>query len=336
MFHTLLTALTALLSVLSVMLLAVLLRRKKHIPPDIDAGLLKLTVDILIPCLIIDKILRTDAFSDIQNLLLPPLLGFSLTGVAVLLGLSVAWLLPARQTGLTNRKQKRTFAACVGLLNYGYVPIPLVAALFPNDDRTMGVLFLQYLGAEFSMWTIILITMQGKFGFKALRNILNAPIFAILIAVPLNLLGHSSLFSPFIGDYLLPCFGFLQESIHQIGLAAIPVSLLMVGLTVSELVNGEEIRQRWKTSIKTVFWSCLVRLIMMPSIFMMLAIFLPVTVEVKRVLVIHGAMGSAIFPIVLSRHYNGNPQTAFDTVISNTFVSLITLPLWIAVGLYWI
>jgi predicted permease len=44
-------------------------------------------------------------------------------------------------------------------------------------------------------------------------------------------------------------------------------------------------------------------------------------------------MGSAIFPIVLAKHYNGNTETAFDTVISNTLVSIITLPLWIAFGM---
>jgi len=50
-------------------------------------------------------------------------------------------------------------------------------------------------------------------------------------------------------------------------------------------------------------------------------------------MIIYGAMGSAIFPIVLSKHYNGNPQTAFDTVVSNMLVSVIVLPFWITAGL---
>jgi predicted permease len=316
------------------MLAAIFLRRTGRISADVDAGLLKLTVDVLIPCLIIDKVLKTNAFSNAQNLYLPPLLGFSLTCVAVLIGLAVAAFVPARQTGLATRKQKRTFAACVGLLNYGYVPIPLIAALFPNDDRTMGVLFLQYLGAEISVWTVVLIVLTGKFGTKAFWNILNAPILSILIAVPLNLLGHSPLIPAAVFDSILPFFQFLSDAVHAVGLGAIPISLLMVGLTISELVNGKAIQQRRRTAMKTAFWSVLVRLAVMPSIFMILAVTLPVTIEIKRVLVIHGSMGSAIFPIVLSRYYNGNPETAFDTVMSNTLVSLLTLPLWIAFGLY--
>jgi predicted permease len=44
-------------------------------------------------------------------------------------------------------------------------------------------------------------------------------------------------------------------------------------------------------------------------------------------------MGSAIFPMVLAKHYGGDPKTAFDTILSNSLLSVLTLPIWIAVGL---
>jgi predicted permease len=331
-FQTFSIALAAILSVLCIIFFAIVLRRTGRISPETDHGLLRLTIDLLIPCLIIDRILNTNAFSDVQNLWLPPLLGFSLTGLGILTGFLVT-LVPGWGTGLSAPQQKRTFAACVGLLNYGYIAVPLVDVLFQDNHRTMGVLFLQYLGAEVSVWTLVVFTMMGRLDLKLWRHLINGPILAVLIAVPLNLLGHSTLLPKEFHEYFVPCFGFLMWAIHQIGQTAIPISLMMVGLTITALIQHKEIQNRWRTTLKISFWSCLIRLLVMPIVFLMLAVCLPCTVEIKRVLVIHGAMGSAIFPIVLAKHYNGNTETAFDTIISNTLVSIITLPLWIAFGM---
>ncbi|MDR0705872.1 MAG: AEC family transporter [Planctomycetaceae bacterium] len=331
-FQTFSIALAAILSVLCIIFFAIVLRRTGRISPETDHGLLRLTVDLLIPCLIIDRILNTNAFSDVQNLWLPPLLGFSLTGLGILTGFAVTFL-PSWGTGLSTPQQKRTFASCVGLLNYGYIAVPLVDVLFQDNHRTMGVLFLQYLGAEVSIWTLVVFTMMGRLDLQLWRHLLNGPIFAILIAVPLNLVGHSTLLPEEFHEYFVPCFGFLMWAIHQIGQTAIPISLMMVGLTITALIQHKEIQNRWRTTLKISFWSCLIRLLAMPTIFLTLAVCLPCTIEIKRILVIHGAMGSAILPIVLAKHYNGNIETAFDTIMSNTFVSIITLPLWIAFGM---
>jgi len=51
------------------------------------------------------------------------------------------------------------------------------------------------------------------------------------------------------------------------------------------------------------------------------------------VVVIQAAMPSAIFPIVLARHYAGSPATAMVVALSTSAVSLVTIPLWIPAGL---
>lgn len=332
MLHTFSIALTTILSVLCVILFAILLRRFGRVAPETDHGILRLVIDLLFPCLIFDRILHTDAFSDVQNLWLPPLIGFGMTAIGILIGFAIS-ALPSAKTGLSTWKQRRTFAACVGLLNYGYVPIPLISALFPDDDRIMGVLFLMYLGAEISVWTLVLFSMLGRLDSKSWRHTINGPILAILISVPLNLIGNGSSILRSSFDYLAPCFEFFLSAVKQIGQAAIPISLIMVGLTITELIHLKEIQGRFKTATKISFWSCLIRLAVMPTIILVLAVLLPCTIEIKRVMIVYGAMGSAVFPIVLSRHYKGNMETAFDTVMSNTLLSVLTLPFWIAFGL---
>lgn len=335
MLHTFSIALSAILSVLCVILFAILLRRTGRIMPETDHGILRLVIDLLFPCLIFDRIIKTDAFADIQNLWLPPLIGFGMTALGILIGFAFA-ALPSSQTGLTTWKQRRTFAACVGVLNYGYVPIPLVETLFPDNASVMGVLFLGYLGAELSVWTLVVFSMMGRFNAKSWRHLINGPILAILLTVPLNLLGNSSFVPAAFFEHVAPCFDFFLKAVHMIGQAAIPISLMMIGLTIAELLHRKEIVKRLGTARKIAFWSCLIRLLIMPALTLLVVWVLPCTQDIKRVMVVYGAMGSAVFPIVLSKHYNGNTETAFDATMSNTLLSILTLPFWIALGIKYV
>jgi predicted permease len=297
-----------------------------------EQPLLRLTVDLLLPCLIFDRVLKTDAFSNPQNLWLPPLLGFSLVAIGILAGLCVA-LLHTKYNGLETWTQRRTFAGCVGNYNYGFIPIPLVIAMFPGDTRTLGVLFVQNLGVEIAVWTILLFTLLGKADRKSLRHLINAPSIAIILAVVLNLLGNSRFVPDAFHVHVAPCFDFLLMAIHLLGAASIPLSIILIGTIFADHFHRATIRERLSSTLKIAFWSILLRLVVLPAMFVTLAVWLPCTDEIRRVLVIHGAVGSAIFTMALAKHYGGDPKTAFDTILSNSLLSVVTLPLWIAFGL---
>jgi predicted permease len=63
-----------------------------------------------------------------------------------------------------------------------------------------------------------------------------------------------------------------------------------------------------------------------------LAKFLPCSIELKRVILLQGAMPSAVLPIVLAKHYGGDPRTALQVVIGTSLAGLVTIPLWIDFG----
>jgi len=44
-------------------------------------------------------------------------------------------------------------------------------------------------------------------------------------------------------------------------------------------------------------------------------------------------MPAAVFPIVMARHYGGDPATAMRVVIGTSVVGLATIPLWIRFGM---
>ena len=333
MLHTFSVALAAVLSIFCIVGTGIFFRRSGRLTPETEQPLMRLTVDLLLPCLIIDRVLKTDAFvSNPQNLWLPPLLGFSLVAVGILFGLGIAFL-PTRFNGLKTWKQRRTFAGCVGNYNYGFIPIPLVIALFPGDDRILGVLFVQNLGVEIAVWTTVLFTLMGKVDRKSFRHLINAPSLAIILSVSLNLLGNSRFVPGAFHEHIAPSFDFLLMAIHLLGAAGIPLSIILIGAIFADHFRREEIKERLPTTLRIAFWSILIRLVLMPAIFVALAIGLPCTVEIKKILIIHGAVGSAIFTMALAKHYGADPKVAFDTILSNSLLSILTLPIWIAVGM---
>jgi predicted permease len=52
--------------------------------------------------------------------------------------------------------------------------------------------------------------------------------------------------------------------------------------------------------------------------------------------VIEAAMPAGILPIVIARHYGGQPLTAVQVVVATTVVGLLVIPLWLRVGLAWV
>jgi predicted permease len=105
----------------------------------------------------------------------------------------------------------------------------------------------------------------------------------------------------------------------------------MVGVTLASYLTG--IGALIRPSI--TFPSIALRLGILPVLILCAARWLPLPVELKRVLVIQAAMPSGVFPIVLARHYGGQPLTAVQIVLGTTALGILTIPLWLRVGLAW-
>lgn len=303
--------LNAVLPVFLLVGIGMALRRVNWLTEQADASLLSVVINVLSPCLILDAILHNEALRRPANVLLPPLIGF----VTLALGVLVArcFVNPA---GLTDAKAGRTFAAVTGIYNYGFVPIPLAVSLFDRD--TVGVLFVFNLGVEIGIWTVGLLAMQG-FGARIdWRKLLNAPLVAIILALVLNSFGAGE---------KLPTFAL--KSFAMLGQCAIPMSILLIGATIYERMH--EFHANY--GVRVISVAALVRLGVVPCLFVLLARFLPCSIELKRVLILQAAMPAAIFPIVMAKHYGGDTATALRVVIGTSALGLLTIPLWIRLGM---
>lgn len=290
------------------------LRRRGLLTHAADESLLRLVVGILYPALVFQSVVANPAARDPGNLATAPVLGFA--GIAI--GFAVG-ALAARLGGLRDPVRLRTFVFAVGIFNYGYLPVPIVQGLF--DAATLSVLFLFALGVELAIWTVgigILAAGSGLGGHW--KRIFNPTVLALLGGLGINVAG-------FGGSIPAP----VASVIHQLGACSIPLGLLLIGATLADELRGRrETPGMWRTLVLAV----VVRLLALPLVFLVAAMHLDLSVELKRVLVIQAAMPCGILPIVLAKHFRGDVPTALWTILGTTALGLLLIPFWIRFGLH--
>lgn len=315
--HEFVTVLTAVLPVFGIMGAGLWLRQRNWLSTEADQSLMRVTINLLLPSLIFDSVIGNASLRRTENLILPPLAGYGM----VVVGIAVAWIF-SRTAGLRNKPEQRTFAFLAGLQNYAYLTIPLCLSLF--DGGTTGVLFVHNVGTEMAMWTFGLSILTGGGRSGGWKQILNAPLVALVLALALNFLGM--LFTP------APAVAIVARTvltaIHWLGQSAIPLALLLIGAVVADHFEDS----RGGRAMRVVAVAALVRLGIMPVLFLLLMKVMPCSVELKRVLVLQGAMPSAVFPIVLAKHYGGDARTALQVALGTSVLGLLTIPLWIRFG----
>ena len=306
--------LSAVLPVLAIAVAGVAMRKCNWLTEEADHSLLRVTINLLVPAFIFDKVLDNPALHRSENLVFPPLVGF----VTVALGIGVGWL-AMRLAGLARDSAGRTFAFSTGLYNYGYVPLPLALSLF--DRETVGVLIVHNLGTEIAFWLLGTIVFAHAANEPLWKKILNPPLIAILLTLSLNFTGVA----PVVPE-------FVKTTAHMLGACAIPMGLVLIGAMIADHLAEFHSERGWRV----MGAACVLRLGAIPVLFLLLAKVLPCSVELKRVIVLQAAMPSAVFAIIAARHFGGDGPTALRVVIATSAVSFVTIPLWIRAGMKWL
>jgi predicted permease len=302
------TVANATLPVYLTMAVGALARRFGILADHLDVGLMRLAVSLLTPCLIIERILGNPALMDAKQVGVAALLGFGLVAASIFISYACgSWV------GLAQGKGRRTFGISCGIPNYGYVAIPIVEALFP--PATVGVLFTFTLGVEIALWTVAVGVLTGM-ERAPWKLLINPPVVTIIAALLMNALGL---------DVYVPVIAHTVAG--NLGSCAIPLCVMLIGASIYDLWGKEPIN--WRVAIA----SPILRMALLPLFFLGCGMLLPLSVELKRILVVQAGMPSAVFTIVLARHYGGHAATAVQIVLATTLVSLISTPLMIAFGM---
>jgi predicted permease len=116
----------------------------------------------------------------------------------------------------------------------------------------------------------------------------------------------------------------------MIGAGAFPLAIFITGCAMIDLVGTE--RPNWRV----ISGAALVRLVLAPLAILCAAKYLPLSTDLRQILVIQAAMPAGMVSIMMARMYGGRTAVAVQIVIATTVLSLLTLPWIIAWGSEWI
>ena len=293
-----------------ILLLGAALRRAGWFRAEADASVSVLTVRILYPCFFFYHIVGSKEQMAPWSLMVNVGAGFT----CIFVGFLVAWL-TSRLTRMET-KVASSFTFCSGIFNYGYFAFPVAIALFGEEILSKFIVF--NLGVEIAIWTVGIFFLSSS-GFRISR-LFNPPALSILLALLVRNLG---------GDAIVP--GFLWEVVEMLGLCSIPIGLLLIGGSISDLTKDFRFSEGYKIEISSI----LVRLVVVPSLMVLYALLGPIPEDMpwlRQVLAVQAAMPAGIFALVVVRIYEGDRATAMRAIMASMLGCLLTLPLWLVLG----
>ncbi len=302
-----------------VMVFGAAARRCGWLSGDADRSLASITANLFIPCLFMHRILTSSHSPNLPNALFPMLLGFGCTAG----GYVIAWMLVTlfgEFVGLRSESQRRSFIACVGIANYTYIPLPIAEAMFPGS---VVRLLVHNVGVDIAMWSLGIWVLCGNFKANWKRIVFGPPLLAMLVAYSAKSVGLEA---------RLP--DFVLVALNMAGSCAIPIGLMLGGAIIFD--QASTAIQNFLASSTTILFASLIRQLLLPVAFILLAIGLALPQDLRQVLLLQAAMPCATFPIVLVRLYHQDVPTAVRVVVGTSMVGVITIPLWILAGKHWL
>ena len=285
-------------------------RRMGWITRDSDHSLANVITNVLLPAYLVSRILAGPQFDSSASAWQPPAFGFAMTS----LGFGIAFLFAKRigpWVGLKNDSQQRAFALCVGICNYGYIPLPLAETFYPD---AVVPLILHNVGVELALWSVGVAIISGGTGKAWNKVVCSPPFLAVIIACCVK---------SFVATNQIPNIFLIV--LNPLGNCAIPLGLLLSGAIMMDFLSDSS----WMKSYKVPVSAILIRQLLMPCLMIATALLLSVGTSMREVILLQAAMPAAVFPIVLVRLYDGDTTVSIQVIVSTSLAGLLLIPAWL-------
>lgn len=289
----------------ALMLVGYVLARKKVVDKDFLRGLSFLVLNVFLSCTILNSVINNR----------PQFSGWELLRIIGLLTLmiAIAYIVSALIVHIfkINDENAPTFELLMSVMNNIFVGLPLLQSLFgsaPVLYCALSCIPYNVFLYTYGVWRL----KSGKniVGGIQLKDALTVPLIATFIALII-----------FIFDIPVPTF--LAELISSTSAATMPVSMIVIGVTL----GGVSLVDAFKE--KRVYIVSFVRLILIPAITWCIMSALTNDSLFISIVTILSACPSAIIVTVLALQYDYDPVFTSKSVLVTTVLSMLTLPAWV-------
>lgn len=278
----------------------------KFVPSKAQEELVKLILNINIPCMLLCSITGNEISSDS---LMTTVKMFGYSGIYFIVA-ALGSILLTKLFRIKTENDIGVYQMIFTSINTGFIGFPVTKALF--GDAALYFMVLHNIVLNICLYSICTLQLNGtglKKGMlsKTMKSMINPCIISAVIGILLLFMGIH-----------IP--GYIDGIIAPIGDATIPLAMIIVGLQLAE----GKIADCFKNKKLILF--CIVVMLLRPLAVLCIVSMLPIEEVLKTVLV----LGSAFPPVTtisaLAANEGRNYKLAADATIITTLMAAITLP----------
>lgn len=307
--------LTQMLVMFILMLTGCILKKGNFIPDDSSAVISKLLAFVLAPALTLNNQITTctpKTFADNSQLIL-----YGLIIVLVAIGISY----PVSALFIRNREktpelayQQQIYKYALTFGNFGYMGNYIVLGIWGDVMLFKYTMFTFIMNIIVYVWGIYILVPKSHNSRGIWSNLksglLTPPFIALILGMFLGLTGISNYIPTFI-----------TSSLKSAGDCMGPMAMLLAGIVIGEYNFSELLRD------KKVYLATLLRLIIIPAVFVGVLNLLNVNHDIIVITLIAYATPMGLNTIVFPAAYGGNTKTGASMTMISSLFSVLTIPI---------
>ncbi len=279
---------------------------KKIIDPKHIDALSRITVYVLLPCLIFTTITRNFKPDELGYWWIIPLA----TAATALAGTGMAGLFYCRRI-----RSKKGLLPLASMQNAAYLILPIGEFVYPGQfDQFALYCFLVVLGINPVVWTFGKYLITGKSG-SSWTHVITPPFVANILSILLVLTSV---------HHHIPVM--VTDSVQFLGKATVPVATLILGATLAGSIRS-------LPRFSEAFPVMLVKFLVIPALVLLVIHVTGLHQQNKLlsdVLVIQSASAPATALILISRTYGGDTRKIGGIIFVGYIICMFAIPLWLA------
>lgn len=325
--ETVIFALNAVLPIVALIALGYVLKKIGFLTEEFIAVGNRLCFRVLIPIMLFINVYKVESLSTLE--IYPAV--YAVAGIigAALLGVILAAIF------IKDRKQKSAVAQCVVRSNYAIIGIPLAVMMVGEEAEITASLLSVFVVPVFNVAAVIILSAYDNEGLnfkqtvkKTILGILQNPlihgvILGLIVVGIRTLFGLPAILNLEITDPSIigqssenPLY-FLYTALNYISMATTPVALIVLG--------GQFEFKTFKKDLKPIIVATIGRTVLVPAIFLTIAVLLGFKGASIAALVAVFASPVAVASATMAKEMNSDGELATSLVVSTTVFSSITL-----------
>ena len=290
------------------MALGFFLNKKKLLPMDDSVVLSKLETYLFVPCLVFSVFYKYCTVENFKQKSVYILYGTAIMAVSLVIGIFLA------KVFAKDHYLRKIYTYSFAVANFSFMGNAVVLGVFGEEILFDYMIFTLPLNLYvYSIGTASLRPDEDgkKISLKAFVN----PIFIAL------------LLGAVCGLCSLPLPSFVTSAVSSAGACMSPLAMLLTGFVIGEY------RLKTLASNKKVYLASLIRLILLPTVFMLVLIALKTDKAILRAALCATAMPLGLNTVVFPAAYGGDTTPGASMALISHLISVVTIPIMFAIFL---